>query len=661
MRIALIISLFAVGRLLAQQSATDSIASDTGKAREPVLEGREVSGKAKDPAGAERVLDRAELGQVQTLADALAKIPGVEIRRTGGLGGYSEISLRQCPSEQVRVVLDGVMVQDNGSSTVDLGMFLPDGLERVEILQGAGIGGDGRPELILISRRAWNKAGVSGTLGSFGERQLSGWWSGDSGTTSLAGWYATSRDDWPILWNGGLTFKPKDTIVTLPNSDFTGWGGTGAWRPLPRLQFSFRADGSEQGVSGLYVAHPDARWDRRSLQGSLESKGQGEWDWPVDAQVRWDESEWHDSGSSVDYRSNRESHLEGWNGSGSAGLVRDAKDWTDLWSRLELGGQTSKGTTTTPGLVHLTPDAQRLEGTFSAGWKGQDGAGVFGASATGLVQSTRNARDFEPNSLGEIGSSSDSTWISLAMSASMRAWVRSPDGIWQAWVGAGMDQKAPDFFELYGDNGLTLENLSLQPEKSWTSEFGAAWAPKPFKIQMVPWAGLYRDPIRRQILGASQLSQFRNDSGYSAVGLDADAEAGSSWGDLDATVGWSRTWLRSVYASYRGKELDYMPQWRWNVLARTAAWEGFSGEGSMDGACGYWTSQLNTPDSWVPGHVLYGLGISWRLGRFVLFFQAQNLTNVQFQEFQDAPLSGRSFRAKLDIDLSPTRPTKEKT
>ena len=661
MRKAFFISFVAIGRLFAQESPVDSVVSDTGRAREPVLEAREVVGQAKDPAGAVRVVNRTDLDQVQTLADALSRVPGVEIRRSGGLGGYAEISLRQCPSEQVRVVLDGVTVQDNGSSTVDLGTFLPGGLERAEIVQGAGVDGDGRPSLILTSRRGWNQTGVSGTLGSFGERQISGWWGGDSGTLSLTGWYGTSRNDYPFRWNGGLTWKPKDTIAILPNDDFTDWGGAGAWRPLQRLQLSVRADGSDQGVSGLYVVHPDARLNRRSVQGSLESKGDGQWDWPVEAQVRWDESEWHDSGASLDYRSNRESNLQGWSGSGSGGLVRNAKDWTDGWLRVGVGAQSSNGTTTTPTLVHLTPDADRLQGNLSAGWKGQDAQGISGASTTVLFQAVQDSRDFGPNSLGEIGSSSDSAFESTTWSANVRLWCRSKDGIWQTWIGAATDRKAPDFFELYGDNGLTFQNLSLHPEQSWTAEWGAAWAPAPLKIQLVPWAGIYRDPIRRQILGPSQVSQYQNDSGYAALGMDANAGMGSNWGELDGALGWSRTWIRSVNASDRGNELDYMPQWRWNLLARTAAWEGLSLEGTLDGAGGYWTSTLNVPDSRVAGHALFGLGLSWKLGRFALLLQAQNLTNVFFQEFQDASLSGRSYRAKLDIDLDPKPPTKEKS
>jgi hypothetical protein len=134
----------------------------------------------------------------------------------------------------------------------------------------------------------------------------------------------------------------------------------------------------------------------------------------------------------------------------------------------------------------------------------------------------------------------------------------------------------------------------------------------------------------------------------------------STWGELNGALGWSRTWIRSVNASDRGDELDYMPQWRWNLLARTAAWAGLSLEGTLDGAGGYWTSTLNVPDSWVAGHAIYGLGLSWKLGRFALLLQAQNLTNVFFQEFQDASLSGRSYRAKIDIDIDPKPPTKEK-
>ena len=149
-----------LGTLSAAQDATVDAPSSRDSAalpREAVLEGREVRAKRGDGAEAPALLRREDLERSASLADALGRLPGVQVRSTGGMGGYSTLSLRGSPSEQVEVRLDGVPLGGSCGSSVDLGPLSLDGLERAQLSQAGGFGADGAPRLDLISRRGWSR------------------------------------------------------------------------------------------------------------------------------------------------------------------------------------------------------------------------------------------------------------------------------------------------------------------------------------------------------------------------------------------------------------------------------------------------------------------------------------------------------------------------
>ncbi|QAY94788.1 TonB-dependent receptor [Methylovirgula ligni] len=82
------------------------------------------------------VVDRQqlELTNPPTLLDALGQVPGVEISRTGGLGG--QIYLRGFSTNNWRVPLfvDGDRLQ--GRNTLQLAYFQPDEIEQIDVIRG---------------------------------------------------------------------------------------------------------------------------------------------------------------------------------------------------------------------------------------------------------------------------------------------------------------------------------------------------------------------------------------------------------------------------------------------------------------------------------------------------------------------------------------------
>ena len=74
--------------------------------------------------------------RVSSVADVLSESVGVQVRRFGGLGAFSTVSIRGSTPNQVEVYLDNVLQNQANAGLVDLGSLPLDNVERVEIYRG---------------------------------------------------------------------------------------------------------------------------------------------------------------------------------------------------------------------------------------------------------------------------------------------------------------------------------------------------------------------------------------------------------------------------------------------------------------------------------------------------------------------------------------------
>lgn len=137
------------------------------------------------------VLDGAVLRAegVSHLADALRRVPGLAIARTSSFGSQSALFLRGGQSNYVRLLVDGVPVNDPGG-VLDLGRITLDDVERIEVVRGPAsvlYGSEAVTGVIqLFTRRGDGPARVQAELGggSFGGRRASLGWSGGTRAVS---------------------------------------------------------------------------------------------------------------------------------------------------------------------------------------------------------------------------------------------------------------------------------------------------------------------------------------------------------------------------------------------------------------------------------------------------------------------------------------------
>jgi iron complex outermembrane receptor protein len=217
-----------------------------------------------DVTGFATVIDtRGAPAGVSTVTDALSSAPGVQVRRFGGLGDFSTVSVRGFSPGQVQVYLDGVPLSRAADEVVNLSDLPLDALERVEVYRGvtplafaqAGPGG----VVNLVPRRPGAEpltaASVSG--GSFLTRKVNLARSAAQGPWEYLAFaqYLGSRNDFEFENDQGTTADPTDDMLERRrNADFDQGGFTGrvGWRPDGPVAVSLVSDsfGKTQGVPG---------------------------------------------------------------------------------------------------------------------------------------------------------------------------------------------------------------------------------------------------------------------------------------------------------------------------------------------------------------------------------------------------------------------------
>lgn len=84
------------------------------------------------------VVTGEELAASQTrhVADALRKVPGVAVSRTGSAGGLTQLRMRGAEGNHVLVMIDGIEASETTAGEFDFGSLIVDDIERIEVLRG---------------------------------------------------------------------------------------------------------------------------------------------------------------------------------------------------------------------------------------------------------------------------------------------------------------------------------------------------------------------------------------------------------------------------------------------------------------------------------------------------------------------------------------------
>ena len=176
------------------------------------------------------VLDtRGAPRELTTLTDVLSESVGVQVRRFGGLGAFSTLSVRGFSPGQVQIYLDGVPLTRADNETVNLADLPMDAVERIEVYRGMtplGFPQSGPGGVVNIITRAPDDAPVlaaSASYGSFDTRKATvvHGASVDAWDYLVFASYLGSEGDFDFTDDRGTDDNPRDDReVERINNDF---------------------------------------------------------------------------------------------------------------------------------------------------------------------------------------------------------------------------------------------------------------------------------------------------------------------------------------------------------------------------------------------------------------------------------------------------------
>lgn len=197
-------------------------------------------------------------------ADVLARLPGMQVARTGAQSDVATASIRGADARQVPVYLAGVRLNDEVSGTADLASVPLWMIDRVEVYRGntpAQADRIGMAGAIFFWPRLPQGAGAGAgvALGSFGERSAHAF--GAAGSSRSATLVAVRRtgaqNNYPFVDDRGQRFELDERRARRENADFEQtdvWViGRHALGPGVRLSSVLSLIDREQGVTGLSV------------------------------------------------------------------------------------------------------------------------------------------------------------------------------------------------------------------------------------------------------------------------------------------------------------------------------------------------------------------------------------------------------------------------
>ena len=222
----------------------------------------------RDPTAFASVIETREAAtSVQTLTEALSNTVGVQVRRFGGLGDFSTVSVRGFSPGQVQVYLDGVPLSRADNEVVNLSDLPLDAIDHVEVYRGmtplafAQSSPGGVVNVVTRRQGAEPLTAASVSYGSFDTRKVAlaagssrGSWDGLAFAQ-----YLGSEGDFPFTNTGTRPDSSDDRRERRLNNAFDQGNLTArlVYRSAPvTLALTTDTFVKSQGVPGRSVSRP---------------------------------------------------------------------------------------------------------------------------------------------------------------------------------------------------------------------------------------------------------------------------------------------------------------------------------------------------------------------------------------------------------------------
>lgn len=629
---------------------------------------RESPAEAAAPTAFVTTIDPDEHAQeVETVTDALAESVGVQVRRFGGLGAFSTVSIRGSSSNQVQVYFDGIPLSRARNEVVNLGDLPIDSLDRIDVYRGtvpvsfgvAGLGGIVNLVPKAIGEEPWTQASLS--YGSFNTRKAVASRSQRIGKLGLLAHasYLGSEGDFTYFVDGD---PPHDGSPhqKRKNNEFDAVSGLLKAEyeidPRTRVDLTSEVFFKDQGLPGRdypQLEHTSfsevrsttyARITRTNLVGDR-----------VDANAtvfgsflneKFDDPEREFGGSRSD-RDDVTTQIGGNLGITWRAPLRNEVSWFGECSGEEFNGYDAARSAKN----RSDPPQKRVRVALAV----QDQLRLFDERIvvvpTGRyerVQDQGSTFDLTGRPTGVFGDGEDLWTPGIGAQASPWPWLQLRGNI-------GRLNRAPSFSERFGNRGSVQGNPNLKTEKGLMRDVGFRLR-RP--LESLPEMSLeyayFNNDVDDLIVilgvpGPHPLRPINVDSARIRGHEVSFRIAPLEWLEFDANYTYQDAENRAEENT--GKQLPLRP--RDEAYARV--------QFRRDGRKIYYEfnfvgSNYTTPDNFQRSHVdsreIHTVGAQWQpLELLSLGFEARNLGNDRAEDVGNYPLPGRSFFGTITLTL----------
>jgi len=610
----LLLSLYAPGRAIAQgtqgdddDSAGDDDSDEEHEGDEKNDEGEQLPRRAvaarvqveeqKEPQRPHSFRNPAsvivrELGDSvapgATLADVLAELPGMQLRRFGGPGDPAYAAIRGSSSQQVEIWVDGVPINPMGSAAVNLDELPLEAFDRVEVwrgfappdLGGAPIGGivhltskpgTSLPTEIKAGIGSWGTHYVSAGAGA--SQQLPGGGLGDA-RLNLS-WRGT-RGNYPYFDNGGTQVNLDDdqTLERANNayeqlnlstqmrlglgpvlftlSDRLHWHSGGEPGPGHGTTANARSQGSSNllGLDAAITLHP-----RLKLHTGLSYLHRRQRFSDVFGEIVVGATDHEDRGDLLNFNA-----IARW----------QALSWLQVHPSLRLN---LEGTERLDFLIAGRESSTRRRASFQLGvgataslWS--DRLTILGVADLFVLDN----RALGVLPFSELAPGADGSEQALQFLPRLAISLQ-PAPFLSVRAGVARGFRPPTFSELFGDRAGIIGNPALLPELSEMVDVSLRLAGKPHtQVELSAELGGFFTSTRNAIVLRSNSQRLVVPINFGRTqtgGIEASASLRALGRiELVAALTWIDARIRESEAAYVGNKVPFVPEWDVDLRVR---------------------------------------------------------------------------------------------
>jgi hypothetical protein len=609
-----------------------------------------------------KVMSREDLKPMRDLNDVLQQIPGLQIRQGAGLGSFSQLSFQGSNGKQIKIYLDGVLLNRDGEAAVDVSKIPVHILERIEVdplgERVESLFDSGVVSIYLYTKKNATRKGYGSIYGSLGSFNV---------------WEASHKQQIPFSYKSlPILLNVYDSWQKAENN-FPYWTDMGTEYNTNDDQIRYRTNNQYEnitlGVTARFLG--DHYWEI-FLGGRNYTK-----------HLAWEQGS--SSYTKVWERTIRLKHnYEG------TGLFNSGMFYTTEWV-YQMGGDKRVDPNQTVGLRSYELERtwnrlhwkQFLEHAFQNSWYLQTGIALDIEWIRDKDVNQFNQYWAPPNASIRTGSLGQSikydgftNWAFKIRWTGKVVWFNS-DSVTQVqqplksfqvfdvvssqevsikystrmgtmYSRIDRSSRYPTSGELLGDNNRIRRNLQLKAENVFGIQTG--WKQdNVLEILGDMHLGLFyrqfEKPIQLAYLSPPD-AHYENTENYIALGLEYAWSWHQEYIGFDYSMVWMDAKVRDKQSAFHGNVPGFTHEWLHN-LGLWAKYKdvkvGMNGRYESE----YYEAIRNAFDQKHPGYFIFGAYTQYTWKQFQVLMQVFNIADQIYTDFLYQPNSGRSYKASL--------------